>query len=276
MAITLFVTEAFCPDSGESSIERCSHKHPELILLDAQYTTIIRNNRFRCDHGWDIDLDDGSSNYYIYNNVLLNGGLKFREGFRRKAENNIIINNSFHPHVWFENSNDQFIHNIVMTPYAPYEIKDWGERIDYNLFPDSAALEAAQKEETDRHSIFGNAGFVASETGNYSVKNNSPALQIGFKNFPMDQFGVQIPQLKKIAAEPEFPQLLNNMTNDKNKRTISFLNAEIKSVDGLGERSVYGLPDENGGIIVKMETNSLLKKAGLQEKDVIRTMMGLK
>ena len=29
--------------------------HPELILLDAQQTTIIRNNRFRCDHGWDID-----------------------------------------------------------------------------------------------------------------------------------------------------------------------------------------------------------------------------
>ena len=74
----------------------------ELILLDAQQTTIIRNNRFRCDHGWDIDLDDGSSNYHIYNNVMLNGGLKFREGFKRKAENNIMINNSFHPHVWFK------------------------------------------------------------------------------------------------------------------------------------------------------------------------------
>ncbi|MCO5240744.1 MAG: hypothetical protein M9904_11895 [Chitinophagaceae bacterium] len=41
----------------------------ELILLDAQKQTIIRNNRFRCDHGWDIDLDDGSSNYHIYNNL---------------------------------------------------------------------------------------------------------------------------------------------------------------------------------------------------------------
>lgn len=76
--------------------------HPELILLDAQQTTIIRNNRFRCDHGWDVDLDDGSSNYHIYNNVMLNGGLKFREGFKRKAENNIMVNNSFHPHVWFK------------------------------------------------------------------------------------------------------------------------------------------------------------------------------
>ena len=57
--------------------------HPEIILLDAQKTTTIRNNRFRCDHGWDIDLDDGSSNYNIYNNICLNGGIKLREGFFR-------------------------------------------------------------------------------------------------------------------------------------------------------------------------------------------------
>ena len=120
--------------------------HPELILLDANQTTVIRNNRFRCDHGWDIDLDDGSSNYHIYNNVMLNGGLKFREGFKRKAENNIMVNNSFHPHAWFRNSDDYFTRNIVMAPYAPYEIKDWGKNIDYNLFPDTKALQAAQKE----------------------------------------------------------------------------------------------------------------------------------
>lgn len=30
-------------------------EHPELVLLDALFTTYIRYNRFRCDHGWDID-----------------------------------------------------------------------------------------------------------------------------------------------------------------------------------------------------------------------------
>lgn len=30
--------------------------------MDAVETTVIRNSRWRCDHGWDIDLDDGSSN----------------------------------------------------------------------------------------------------------------------------------------------------------------------------------------------------------------------
>ncbi|XJR90880.1 right-handed parallel beta-helix repeat-containing protein [Elizabethkingia anophelis] len=248
--------------------------HPELILLDAQQTTIIRNNRFRCDHGWDIDLDDGSSNYHIYNNVMLNGGLKFREGFKRKAENNIMVNNSFHPHAWFKNSDDYFTRNIVMAPYAPYEINDWGKNIDFNLFPDTKTLQASQKRGTDLNSIYGSPDFINPQIGDYRVRNNSPALHIGFKNFPMDQFGVQIPRLKQIAAKPEFPTLINNTGNNKNTTTIDFLNATIKSVEGLGERSTFGLPDENGGIIVKIEANSPLKKAGLQEKDVIRTMDG--
>ena len=107
--------------------------HPELIKLDARKQVVIRNNRFRCDHGWDIDLDDGSSNYLIYNNVLLNGGLKFREGFHRTAENNIILNNSFHPHVWFSNSDDVFRKNIVMRPYFPIQVNYWGKELDNTL-----------------------------------------------------------------------------------------------------------------------------------------------
>jgi len=62
-------------------------KLPDLALLDAVETTVIRNSRWRCDHGWDVDLDDGSSNYLIENNLFLNGGLKLREGFHRTVRN---------------------------------------------------------------------------------------------------------------------------------------------------------------------------------------------
>ena len=51
------------------------------------------NNRWRCDHGWDIDLDDGSSNYIITNNLCLRGGIKNREGYGRVVENNIMVKN---------------------------------------------------------------------------------------------------------------------------------------------------------------------------------------
>ena len=87
------------------------------------HTTIIRNNRFRCDHGWDIDLDDGSSNYKIYNNLCLNRGIKLRKGYYRTVRNNIMVNNTFHPHVWFTNSSDVFTNNIVMKNMRVSELK---------------------------------------------------------------------------------------------------------------------------------------------------------
>jgi len=248
--------------------------HPELILLDAQKQTIIRNNRFRCDHGWDIDLDDGSSNYHIYNNVCLNGGLKLREGFYRKVENNIMVNNSFHPHVWFKNHGDEFRHNIVMKKYFPIQIKEWGPAIDQNLFPDSSALELARKNGTDAKSIIGNPLFVNASTGDYSVATTSPAFQIGFKNFSMNEFGVQKPALKKLALQPQLPTLLNDQSLSGKTSTVSFLGGTLKNVEGLGDRSAYGLPDETGIIVLSTGNNSLLATSGLLEKDVIRMADG--
>ena len=245
--------------------------HPELILLDAQQQTIIRNNRFRCDHGWDIDLDDGSSNYHIYNNLCLNGGLKLREGFYRVVENNIMINNSFHPHVWFKNSGDTFERNIVMKKYAPIQVNDWGKSIDYNLFPDTAALHDAQRSGTDKHSLAGDPLFTDPAKGDYTVAANSPALKTGFRNFPMNAFGVKKPALKKIALQPQFPVLITDAGLEDKSVAVSFLGGTIKSVDGLGDRSAYGLPDEGGVIILSAGHNSLLSLSGLLNKDVIRT-----
>ena len=59
-------------DRSASQVE--VDEDPSLPFLDAMETTMIRNSRLRCDHGWDIDLDDGSSNYEIYNNLLLAAG----------------------------------------------------------------------------------------------------------------------------------------------------------------------------------------------------------
>lgn len=248
--------------------------HPELILLDAQKQTTIRNNRFRCDHGWDIDLDDGSSNYHIYNNVCLNGGLKLREGFYRKVENNIMVNNSFHPHVWFKNSGDVFRNNIVMKKYFPIQISDWGTSVDRNLFPDSTALALAQKNGTDRQSAAGNPLFVNASTGDYSVLPSSPALTVGFQNFSMNDFGVQKPSLKKQALQPVIPALISAQILSGKASVISFLGGTLKNVEGLGDRSAYGLPDETGIIVVETGKKSLLAVSGLLEKDVIRTADG--
>jgi hypothetical protein len=184
------------------SLEDAIKEVPNLTTLDVIEPITLRNNRLRCDHGWDIDLDDGSTNYYIVNNLCLHGGLKNREGFDRTVENNVIVDNSFHPHVWYKDSRDIFRHNIVMSAYRPIRIAQWGKEVDYNLFPDDKALKAAQKNGTDAHSLAGDPQFIDPAAGDYRVKETSPAVKLGFKNFPMDQFGVNSPRLKSEARVP--------------------------------------------------------------------------
>jgi hypothetical protein len=259
---------------NRKTMDELAASHPELILLDAKKTVIIRHNRLRCDHGWDIDLDDGSSNFHIYNNLCLNGGIKLREGFYRKVENNIMINNSFHPHVWFKNSGDVFQRNIVQKKYFPIVVNDWGQQIDYNLFPDEESLILAQKNKTDTHSKFGNPSFVNASAGDFRVLATSAALQIGFTNFAMTDFGVISPTLKKISRKPIIPNPTPSQDVTNKSAIISLFGGEIKSVDGLGDRSAYGLPDESGVIVIAVGTDGFIKKAGLAKGDVIRKADG--
>jgi len=247
--------------------------HPELILLDAQQVTTIRNNRFRCDHGWDIDLDDGSTNYHICNNVCLNGGLKLREGFYRVVENNILINNSFHPHVWFAASGDIFRHNIVMNNYQPIGIDHWGKLIDDNLLPDTAALHKSQANGTDSHSKAGTPRFLDAASGNYRVAPGSPALLVGFKNFPIDKFGVQKPALKALAERPELPGISIAANETAGSSALFFLGSKLRSVNGPGDRSAYGLPDE-AGVVVISSGKGAFARAGLKAGDIIRSVNG--
>jgi hypothetical protein len=176
----------------------------DLPRLDTVKPIILRNNRWRCDHGWDIDLDDGSSNYRIENNLCLNGGIKLREGFDRVVENNIVVANSFHPHVWHQGSDDIFRRNIVFTDYQPIKVpKPWGQECDFNLWHQpgklapSPALALQAQSGRDEHSLEADAKFLDPSHGDYRVADDSPALKLGFKNFPMDQFGVQSQKLKR-------------------------------------------------------------------------------
>jgi len=242
---------------------------PSLILADAGSTVIIRNNRFRCDRGWDIDLDDGSSNYHIYNNLCLNGGIKLREGFYRVVENNILVNNTFHPHVWFQNSGDVFIRNIVMSPYQPINLLGWGAMIDYNIFTDELALNEAHKNNTDGHSVFFPVNFQDAEHGNYSVKSDNTAVfRMGFQNFDMNNFGVVSATLKHLAKTPRMSLPLVK-TGNTDSKTIAWQGWRVKNLETSGERSATGMDSEHGVFVVTLHAFDSSIKDYLQPNDVI-------
>jgi len=201
----------------------------------ARFTTIIRNNRFRDSHGWGIDLDDGSSNYHVYNNLCIGISVKLREGDGRLIENNIFVNPANPPgiHVGYENNSDRFVRNIiVMNAHDDRPERDVDftaqtglglvlqfiypplagsmvQEIDSNLYftdlgqayveviprPGTGATKRYDFEQWralgfDRSSLFGDPRFIDPAQGDYRIGPESPALKLGFKTFPMDQFGV--------------------------------------------------------------------------------------
>jgi hypothetical protein len=260
------------PDREE--MNKIVAKEPSLILADVPSTIIIRNNRFRCDRGWDIDLDDGSSNYHIYNNLCLNGGIKLREGFYRVVENNILVNNTFHPHVWFENSGDVFTRNIVMGPYKPINLKAWGAMVDYNIFTDSTALKDVQISGTDKHSIVCTVEFQDIEGGDYRVENNiSDVFRLGFQNFNMDCFGVISQGLKRLAKTPKItlPLVKDDITLSN---TIVWQGWHVKNLETLGERSATGMDTEHGVYVISIVQSNFRMINILHENDVILKLNG--
>lgn len=239
----------------------------ELVLLDAVHTNVLRYNRFRCDHGWDIDLDDGSTNYHIYNNVLLNGGLKLREGFFRKAENNSILNNSFHPHVWFKNSDDVFVKNVVAGSYKPIRVTSWGKEVNRNVFLDSLSLLKEQQQGHDKMSLYAPADFINAATGDYRLKPGSPAFKTGFQNFSMNEFGVISAKLRSLADKVRLPELFSP-GKEKPETLETFMGLKIKNLNTLAERSATGM-DAERGVLVKEVMAASPFSGYLRPNDVI-------
>lgn len=249
---------------------------PRLALLDVVKPNIIRNSRWRCDHGWDVDLDDGSSNYEIYNNVFLRGGLKLREGFHRRVWNNIAVNDSLHPHVWYENSGDEVTRNIWMGAYRPavMKIAKWGREVDRNLFTTSDADRTKfAANGCDANSLVGDPQFVDAARGDFRVRDGSPALKLGFVNFPMDQFGVRSPRLRAIARAPVIPALQSGATESRTTKSV-WLGATVKDIQGE-EYSAFGTVKEDGGIhLLEVPAGSAPATAGLRAGDLIQGVNG--
>jgi hypothetical protein len=257
----------------------------DLPRLDAVKPNILRNSRWRCDHGWDIDLDDGSSNYEIRNNLCLHGGIKNREGFYRVVENNIMVNDSFCPHVWFNNSQDVFRHNIVFGPYKPAGsiAQPWGKIMDYNLVykagqtTPTPAIELQSQSGRDRHSIDADPLFVDPAADDYRVRAGSPALALGFVNFPMNQFGVLKPQLRAIARTPDLTGPGEaNAKSTRDPAPHPWIGLKVRNIVGMGEMSAYGLPGETGVLILDVPASTPFARAGLKNDDVILSLNGSK
>ncbi len=274
---------------SETFLKRLNAVAPiaELAFADVIKPISLRNNRWRCDFGFDVDLDDGSTNYQISNNLMLGRGLKLREGFRRIVRNNIIVNNGMHPHCWYPSSEDVFTQNIVMRPYSPAAMQTelwgrpedrnkWGKEIDRNLFTTTEAdrIKFAPNG-CDAHSLVGEPMFVDPLKGDFRVKEGSPALLLGFKNFPMDQFGVTSPRLKAIARTPEFPKIEKLRTAPAlNQKLRDWQGAKLRELEEMEFSALQISEGDTGVMVAECPPNSAAYKMGMRAKDFIHNIDG--
>lgn len=267
-------------------LNRLKELHMEqLPFLDAVDTNRIRHNRIRCDWGWDIDLDDGSSNYEIYDNLCLNGGIKLREGFGRKAYNNITVNNSLNVHVWYQDSGDCITHNILFGKYRHIKMGgEWGDQIDFNVvhgnyYEQRPALLLQKDSHKDEKSFVCNCQFKNPAAGDYTVQNEK-VIQSGFHNFDMNNFGVVSGRLKNIARTPEFP-MIRVLPDSVGEEGDCYVYGGItyKNIESLEEASAYGAGSKDGvtadGVIVcEIPSFMELGAKGLKAGDIILGMNG--
>ena len=264
---------------GIPLISRNLAKYPDMMVWDAYQLSIIRNNRMQCDHGWDIDLDDGSTNYEIYNNLCLRGGIKTREGYYRKVYNNVIVAsrgytcNVPYPKPTF----DDCQRNIFFGgTYHASNPTLWGGVRDRNFFhnPEFSEVQPAvgvqPLTEDDTNSVVGNARFVAPESGDFTVEGDSPALAIGYKNFPMTGFGVISAYMKALAPEPRIvlpKEYFDNKVRAPKGAVV--LGAEVDNLDTEEELTAYGAPSKTGVILRKVPKDSQMAEFGFRTDDVI-------
>jgi hypothetical protein len=186
-------------------------------------TVYIRNNFVQEQRGWGIDMDDGASNYEIYNNICIGVSMKLREGAYRDCYNNIWYMATVAPcaHVGYEYNNDKYHHNIVVMAeddcysfIAPPADGPWMAQLDYNCYYkpkgefSARVTEIREKEGWprnrrvyswnewqnelgfDKNSVWADPMFVDPENHDFTVEPDSPALKIGFKNFEMGKWGL--------------------------------------------------------------------------------------
>jgi arylformamidase len=105
------------------------------------------------------------------------------------------------------------------------------------------------------------------------VREESPALKLGFKNFPMDRFGVKKPSLKAIARTPVIPP----MKAEKKKRppaTGEWLGARLQDLEGEAF-SAYGIAKDEGGVaVIEVPEGSAAARAGLKTDDLLLQING--
>jgi hypothetical protein len=186
--------------------------------------------------GWGLYTDEGSSEILLANNLVYNvrtGTFHQHYGRDNRVENNILAYSTTPQIVRSreeEHNSFFFEHNIVYFNNGSLLGSTWKNgnwTADRNVYWDTSGqvLDLAgrswdewQAEGFDKNSMVADPQFVDAEHGDFRLKEDSPALTVGFEPFDFSKAGlygdpawVDLP--KKIVREPFSPPAVPSPAN---------------------------------------------------------------
>ena len=188
-----------------------------VYTLGMQRGTVVRNNLIHdvkafTYGGWGLYTDEGSTDIVMENNLVY--GCKNAGFHQHYGRENVIRNNIFAFNVENqvmrtrpeEHISFFFTNNIVYFDSGNLLGSNWSNdnyRMDHNVYWDTrlaenpeamrfsgASLEEWRKRGHDVHSLVADPKFVDAAERNFALREDSPALKLGFK--PIDLSGVGI------------------------------------------------------------------------------------
>ncbi len=239
---------------GEDTMGRRGKAKKPYALLDAIETTHIHHNRITGHRGFGIDLDDGSSNYEITENLCYGVGIKLREGFFRTVRNNLLMDAPLDLHATYTGNDDRITHNVILCS-EPLRVvllhAGYTTEISENLF--YAAHPKARRSPLLRgkHNL-----FLPTPKGD-PLEQHFPS-EISFRPISL-QFGRE--------GCPQPPQ--HEIANAAQIKTVKQSGGRFSEIDET-RRSLCGLPDLQGVYVERLSILSPLYRRGIRKGDVIR------
>jgi Right handed beta helix region/PDZ domain len=278
----------------------------DLMKLDVVEPITIEHNRFWHDGDWAIDLDDGSSNFKVQDNLILKGGIKLRDGYDRTVQNNLLVNGTVFEQVSHSDDGDVIEHNITLGGQAynnvlnnpvtaKYTVDDnlfWNGGNPVNVNPDGSGNQKLSADGTtvnaqsswvqdgmDVHSLAADPKFTATDptaADDFTVAADSPALGLGYTNIPMTGFGAPGAPLPPKAVLPYGPGSGGGTPPPASLITQpeTLMGATATNIPSLAVQSSLGLTNDYGLYLATVPAGSYAAQSSLQTGDDITAING--
>jgi len=262
-------------------------KEYDLALLDAYQKTTIHHNRFHHaneeTHSWGIDMDDGSSNYEIYENLCLGIGIKLREGFERNVHHNVIVDGQMQVHCAYKEARDKIYGNLFVHE-RPWGLGGLGENEEQrlkeaDLFVDNNGYYCMGKDivlpeywkclEYDKHSVFDEAPDFANPAENdYTITNKVLLKKLGISTQKTERYGK-----KNCSYHPPVYNIKQRQMNSDLCET-QWMGAVISNIDEVIMSST-ATAGTNGVYFKKVSRNSIAYEIGYRTHQVVKSVNGI-